>query len=276
MPSSRKRNKVTPSDLVSGDLPLTTFPYRDIRRVRKLTKAAKQFVWPDRITDSFFVCGKRKELMLCMPGGFQVFYDEYIVSPGNGIHFVRISDRVLLQLPERFEQKKHYSKTLESMGFVVAALPEYYGILVSDYSLLRSQTIWCKEVQRIGSVFSFDNFSGLNTALARLLSYHAERAEWTNAPNLSVLKMIAADLREASSWSEFVQIIAPHAAKHKVDFDMVTKLGRLASNLHKPSLYLGADVDPLEEKRIVDSLWRSRTGLERSATDQPGTVRRGC
>jgi hypothetical protein len=231
------------------------------------------FSWPACGREAFYLFDPKSELvMLCLAGGIQVFYSQSYVKPGGGLHFVRVSDQVVMETPENFPEKPDFRAILESLGVKVGQFITPVAGSPSIGQDMRKHNLLCREMLTIGPRLPYDTFGDLNTCTKRMLEHWAYYANWSSDGVRSVLRQLASDLAGTSAWQKIIDCIAPIVNARNEDFDAITMCGSELRR-HKPKLFVGSRYSAERMAAKLDQIWHL-TRIEKTEADLPGTIRR--
>jgi hypothetical protein len=245
--------------------------------VYSLRMAGKPFAWPTTYEQSYYIVEtKTEQVIFCMPGGMQVFYPKYSVPPGEGIHFLRISDQLVMQMPEQFDDKSMYKDTIRGLGLTVAEVPDIETPSTeAAWQQYKKRNAWAEKVEIIASSYDFRNYQGLSPELVDLLNLWVRSIDCTGPDHQEVAISLSRDLAKTPFWKDIEDSVGKVMKKSRVDFDALTLLGSERKTRPGSSFSLSANDE--KSPAIVQKVLRKQRRLtSKNNEDVKWTIRRGA
>jgi hypothetical protein len=243
-------------------------------------KEKTRFAWPKTVVDSFYLVDASQELyLLCRPACLQLFHKESPVRPGDGFHFLRVSEHVVLQLAAAIENEAAYAALIEGLGLTIAKVPhdEDSGNRPDTVAIAKyidwgrsTQELWRDCLMRGGPGITPDSSS--HSCNSILFTWWLGYADWSCPDTAEVVRALAGDLATSPEWVEIERRLRGSCPNNSLDFHELELLGKLKRM--RPATFAVGTAYPMDK---ASEVLRKIEARYKSADDKPAyTIDGAC
>jgi hypothetical protein len=220
-------------------------------------KEKTRFTWPKTFADSFYLVDASKELyVLARPACLQLFHNESPIRPGDGFHFLRVSEHVVLQLPAAIENESAYTALIEGLGLTIARVPNDEDVETKpDIVAIAKYIDWARSTQELWRACLMSDARGITPDCSSrscnsiLFTWWLGYADWSSPNTTEVVRALAGDLATSPEWVEIERRLRNSCPNNSLDFPELELLGKLKKA--KPAAFAVGAAYPMDKASDV-------------------------
>jgi hypothetical protein len=192
------------------------------------SKQVREFTWPKTVRDSFYVVkSQTKVTILVTPSCLQVFPKGYPIDIGEGFHFVRISDHVVVEMPAAIDRIACYREVIEGLGLVIARVDRAEKPLSGHYGSVRSNfNKWARKIFPLVEIVIPTHADSEYLFPEDILSVWLNHANATAPETRKVIITLAKDLAKTREWPLLARSLAPLVTNLGLNFEELAIKGK--------------------------------------------------